>query len=110
MKPHLPPPVPYTDPPCSIYNRCSAPICPLHDISKAIWYADEPICSKREFSTTEKFIKVQRRIAKKTKRNTDAGFFTKDMLNSIGGVTSKIRGTDPSTGFRVRAAAKRGQI
>lgn len=64
---------------CSSFGKCSAPICPLDHPENAIWYPTEPTCVK---SPMPKWIKKQRRIAKKTKRLDD--YFTLKILMSTG--------------------------
>ena len=95
MKPHLPPPVKYVDPPCSMYNRCSAPCCPLHDMTKSIWYANEQICRKQEFTTTHKFINTQRKIARRSKQNPDIGYFTYAVLCKMRKIYKSVSGENP---------------
>ncbi len=48
---------------CPKWDTCSAPICPLGDNQKYIWYPDEEICTKYK----NQFIVTQKKIAKKTK-------------------------------------------
>ena len=108
MKPKLPPPVPYSAPPCSMYNRCSAPCCPLHDLTKSIWYANEQICRKQEFTTVHKFIKTQRKIARRSGQNPDIGYFTYDALCNMGRIYRGIRGANPDRG--VSRARRKSRI
>jgi len=100
----LPPPVPYTDPPCSIYNRCNAPICPLHNIQRQIWYANEEICRNKTLTKGKRYIRIQRKISRKiSHRGSDSGYFSLDDLNSISRVHSKMTGFNPdSPGKRLR--------
>jgi hypothetical protein len=82
---------------CSIFNRCSAPICPLCLNGGEIWLTDEPVCSKYNMGDKFPFIKVQRKLAKKHRESHDAGFFTVEMLNKITRVSRTTTGRDPDT-------------
>ena len=81
---------------CRYADRCSAPLCPLDDnIEKRIWYPDEPICVRRDFSHLL-FIQNQRKIAKKVMdRDT---FYTYDMLNRRMRITKTMEGLNPDRG------------
>ena len=52
---------------CSMYEGCSAPICPMdkQSLELAIWMPDEPICGKRGLKV--KWLRIQKRIARKAK-------------------------------------------
>lgn len=54
---------------CSIFEKCSAPICPRdpESMKNAIWYPDEPICTAQGNSRGaiyHKLLRMQRRIKK----------------------------------------------
>lgn len=79
---------------CSIYDRCSAPLCPMNSESmrSGAWKADEPICSSRAYCTMT-MVQIQYKIRKKSK-DTDT-IYTSDMLNRNIMVTKAITGIDP---------------
>lgn len=64
---------------CRSFEKCSAPICPLDHPENAIWYKNESTCTK---SPIPKWVKRQRRIAKKTNNPDD--YFTLKILMSTG--------------------------
>ena len=66
---------------CAHIDKCSAPLCPLDpDIKIYSWYPYEEICNSRIHGKDKAFIKIQRRIAKKTNCSTTTGFFTIDYM------------------------------
>jgi len=64
------------------------------------WYANEDICRKREFTTTQKFIDTQRKIARRTKANPEIGYFTYEMLCKIRRVGRGTCGEKPDKKIR----------
>ncbi len=79
---------------CPSFSGCSAPLCPLADnLEYCVWYADEPICPSIKFR--QPWVRVQRRIARRTKCNLDVGYFTAKMLGSIKSVSPGIKGISP---------------
>ena len=80
---------------CSIFQRCSAPVCPLRISGGEIFYANEDICSKRGIQAEHKLLRTQKKLAKYTKRNPNIGYFDVQMLNKIRRVTPKTVGCDP---------------
>lgn len=79
---------------CPSFSGCSAPLCPLADnLEHCVFYADEPICTSRKFR--QPWVRIQRRIVRRTKGNADVGYFTAKMLRSIKAVSSGIRGINP---------------
>lgn len=86
-----------SDTTCSIFTRCSAPICPLLLTGGEIFFADESVCSKYNMGDKFPFIKVQRKLAKKHQAAHDAGFFTVEILNKITRVSRTTTGRDPDT-------------
>lgn len=63
---------------CRHFDSCSASLCPLdpEHLKVEIWYPDEEICKLR---TVPNWVRIQRKIAKKTKdKNT---YYTYEMLN-----------------------------
>jgi len=79
---------------CPSFSGCSAPLCPLADnLEYCAWYADEPICTSLKFR--QPWVRVQRRIARRTKCNVAVGYFTAKMLESITRVTPAIKGINP---------------
>lgn len=80
---------------CSIFNRCSAPICPLCLTGGEIFFADEEICGKRGMAKLFPWIKTQRKLAKKHRESHDTGFFTVEILNKIARVSRTTTGRDP---------------
>lgn len=82
----------------SHFDNCSAPICiqdDLESMSEMIWYPDEDICSlKDENNNIPIFIKQQRKIAKRSKKNNNIGYFTFKMLNVNCVIGCGIKGID----------------
>jgi len=77
---------------CKYFDYCNAPLCPLnakHLIIDA-WYPDEEIC---RLKTVPKWIKTQKKIAKKTKDKNK--YYTYKMLNRNCKVKIGIAGLDP---------------
>lgn len=65
-------------PVCSLFESCSAPLCPLDPSSlKGVWYADEEIC-RCHSQGNRPCIRAQRRLAKVA--GIGAGYFTLGML------------------------------
>ena len=76
---------------CPLYERCSAPICPMDpNIAARTWYSDEDICSSSKFKD-HRVVVTQRKIAKK---GSD-GYFSYSMLNRDIVVKKGIQGIDP---------------
>ena len=76
---------------CPLYDRCSAPICPMDPVAKLrIWYSNEDVCSRSNFKDN-KVVVTQRKITKKGSE----GYFTFEMLNRDIVVKKGIRGIDP---------------
>ena len=74
----------------TMFNDCSAPICPEHEFKKDnIWHADEEICRNCAYFK-EQYIISQKKIAKKS-RESDT-FYTFDMLNHKFRITKAIKG------------------
>ncbi len=82
---------------CSIFTRCSAPICPLCLNGGEIFFADEPICSKHGMVKLFPWIKTQRKLAKKSEQNHEIGYFTLEMLTKIRKVSRGTAGMNPDT-------------
>ena len=87
---------------CPGYQGCAVPLC-FKDVSltPACWYPGEPVCKLRQ---APKWVKTQRRIAKKLGIPKDAdngreelGSFSVLMLEAVRAVTTKIRGIDLET-------------
>ncbi|MFA5299098.1 MAG: hypothetical protein WC389_12900 [Lutibacter sp.] len=77
---------------CIRFEGCTAPICPLDkSFEKAVWYADEDICTVRTFRK-EHWRIVQRKIVKLNLKRKVDGFFTLSMLNNIKRVAGGING------------------
>jgi len=77
---------------CRYFDYCNAPLCPLnakHLIIDA-WYPDEEIC---RLKTATNWIRIQKKIAKKTKdKNT---YYTYKMLNRNCKVGTGMTGLNP---------------
>jgi len=77
---------------CRHFDYCNAPLCPLnakHLIIDA-WYPDEEIC---RLKTATNWIRIQKKIAKKTKdKNT---YYTYKMLNRNCRVGNGMIGLNP---------------
>ena len=79
---------------CPSFSQCEAPLCPLYEhLSEVVWYSDEPICTS--LLHRQPWIRTQRRIAKRTNKNPDAGYFTVEMLKSIKAVSPQTKGINP---------------
>jgi len=78
---------------CPKYDTCSAPMCPLSNPEKVIWYADEEICKNREFFDLI-WIKNQKKYSKKVKDYSK--YFNFKMLKQNCKVTKGIIGLDPN--------------
>ena len=77
---------------CRYFNSCSAPLCPsdAKHLKIEAWYPDEEIC---RLKTVPNWIKIQKKIAKKTKdKNT---YYTYEMLNRNCKVGSGMTGLNP---------------
>jgi hypothetical protein len=80
-------------PACSLFESCSAPLCPLNPSSlNGVWYPDEEICRSRS-QVNRPWIKAQRRLAKVA--GSGAGYFTLDMLGRLVVIRKGIAGLDP---------------
>jgi hypothetical protein len=80
---------------CPKYKGCNAILCPLaaeDENNNYIWYPDEDICTKQEFSSLD-WIKRQRKIARKAKE----GYFTFAMLKRDFILKHGLQGLDPDS-------------
>lgn len=77
---------------CPNFNKCGAPLCPLDlaSLKNGLWYPDEEICKKQP---APNWVKVQRKIAKKTV-NEDK-YFNYAMLSRNCQIRKGIVGIDP---------------
>jgi len=81
---------------CGMFENCQAPLCPLDpNLSRAVWYADEPICTSRTYGAGLKWIENQRKAKRKAKR--DNTFFNFVMLNKNIIIKKGITGIDPDS-------------
>jgi len=65
---------------CSSFNKCSAPLCPLDpEISRRIWYADEPVCISARFGK-HRWIRKQRSIQRRGTKSWQNRPVTYDQL------------------------------
>lgn len=82
---------------CKYYQEgeCNAPICPLNDksIKKAIWFPNEEICKRRQFSKIN-WIVNQKKINHHGTKHIN-NFFTAEMLNRKMIVRKNIKGLNP---------------
>lgn len=74
---------------CKNFKNCSASICPLDLRITNVWFPDEGICNQFNHA----WIKVQRKIAKKSKNR--AKYFTLKMLKKDCVIGADISGLDP---------------
>lgn len=77
---------------CRHFDYCSAVLCPLYPehLKIGIWYPDEEIC---RLKTVPNWIKIQKKIVKKTKdKNT---YYTYEMLNRNCKVGTGMTGLNP---------------
>jgi hypothetical protein len=70
---------------CVIFDKCSAPICPLYN--KGVWFSDEDICTNEYFQQTRQ-VKNQ----KKLKKNKSKGVFTIEILGNLKRIGKKTKG------------------
>lgn len=71
-------------------DKCSAPLCPESDKTLSdVFYPSEEICSRHN----DGFIKIQKKIAKKTKYLDR--YYTIEMLKKNCVIGSGIKGIDP---------------
>jgi hypothetical protein len=78
--------------PCNYILKCIAPFCPEIKSVNGVWYPAEAIC-KRRFHSSLKWIKKQRRIARKSIYRDF--YFSQDDLERIQRVTRKTMGRNP---------------
>jgi hypothetical protein len=85
---------------CPRFETCSSPICPLavDILTQVCWFADEETCGLQEFRSLP-WVKLQRKIARKTRRDRERGVFTHAMLSLDPPpiVGSRFMGLDPSS-------------
>ena len=77
---------------CRHFDSCSTSLCPLDPeyLEVEIWYPDEEIC---RLKTVPNWVKIQKKIAKKTKdKNT---YYTYEMLNRNCKVGTGMTGLNP---------------
>ena len=76
---------------CRHFDYCNAALCPLNEkYIKATWYPDEEIC---RLKSVPNWVKIQKKIAKKTKdKNT---YYTYEMLNRNCKVGTGMTGLNP---------------
>jgi len=77
---------------CRHFEFCSASLCPLDPEHSKVgtWYPDEEIC---RLKTVPNWVKIQKKIAKKTKdKNT---YYTYEMLNRSCKVGTGMTGLNP---------------
>ena len=77
---------------CRHFDSCSATLCPLEPehLKDRIWYPDEEIC---RLKTVPNWVKIQKKIVKKTKdKNT---YYTYEMLNRNCKVGTGMTGLNP---------------
>ena len=85
----------YSHPDCNRFETCSVPICPLDHPEKHTWYPFEDICNSAKHGSYTKWIAKQRKIAKKTGKSRDTGYFTLAMLNTMSLTQKQLKGIDP---------------
>lgn len=76
-------------------DRCSAPLCPLDEqsVERGVWYPSEPICVRH--GQREKWLRVQKRLARRLAGVPDSGLFSVRMLEGLGAVGAATRGLSP---------------
>ncbi|TKJ45553.1 hypothetical protein CEE35_03465 [Candidatus Aerophobetes bacterium Ae_b3b] len=78
---------------CNLYEKCSAPFCPLDArINKRLWFSDEQICGAR-WTQALSWIQAQKKI-KKRARDTSR-YFTLTMLSQNCRLKKGITGLNP---------------
>jgi hypothetical protein len=88
---------------CKNIIECSAPLCIERNNADGVWFPNETIC-KRRCHVSDKWIKKQRRIARKS---IDRDFFfTRDDLERVKRVNKKIKGKKPDTDYTQKAPPK----
>lgn len=79
---------------CSMFERCSAPLCPLDpDLKHQVWFPDEDICNKPGFLGEFYWIKIQKKIKKRAKNRET--MFTAHMMGKLVLVRAGVKGLDP---------------
>jgi len=77
---------------CRYFDSCSASLCPLdpEHLKVRIWYPDEEIC---RLKTVLNWVKIQKKISKRTKDNNK--YYTYKMLNQNCKVGKGMTGLNP---------------
>lgn len=77
---------------CRHFDSCGASLCPLDTerLKIEIWYPDEEIC---RLKTVPNWVKIQRKISKRTKDNNK--YYTYKMLNRNCKVGKGMTGLNP---------------
>lgn len=79
---------------CPRFIKCSAPLCPLDEgLDTQMWYPDEPICAREGMSVEYPWLKTQKKIAKRTRR--EDLYYTGKMVQRNCIVASGMVGLDP---------------
>jgi hypothetical protein len=84
---------------CRYYDECSAPLCPMlsdEENRKGLWYPEEEICWRRK--DLPDWVRQQRKVVKKVKKENMPYYFTLDMLMVPFRVTDSVRGLDSDQG------------
>ena len=80
---------------CKNFDNCNASLCPFDrdpGLERRIWFPNEEICTRRNMP---KWVKKQKRIARKTTLGFEAGYFTITDLMKGTKVTKTMRGRQP---------------
>lgn len=79
---------------CPSFTRCSASLCPFDpNIKERMWYPDEPVCVRAGMSSEHRWIKTQKKIARKCKNKEK--YFTQPMLERLSIVYRGTVGINP---------------
>lgn len=79
---------------CPSFIGCSAPLCPFDlDLKERIWYPDELVCVRAGMLHEHPWIKIQKKIAKKTRNRNK--YYTLRMLEQNCVVGKGMVGLDP---------------
>jgi len=79
--------------PCRYFAICNASICPAMNSDTGVWFPDEGICRRRRYSSVLRWIKIQKRISRKTIFRDF--YFTTSSLEKIRRVSRKTMGKNP---------------
>jgi hypothetical protein len=92
---------------CAKFGSCDAPLCPLRAswLASGVWAPGEAMCTRHFTDGTPRWLKAQRRLAKRLAGVLCVGLFSVRMLEAIGKVTPATRGLSPDVADWLAAEA-----